>query len=73
MLDLSYMIPGYDRKKYKSNKSILWSIRDANSRRAYVVYHLIKQAERDEDYDTMQKGLQMLVERMLKLTWSLLD
>ena len=58
MLDLSYMIPDMTTRNMKATNP--YSGQSAMlSEEEFALYHLIKHAEETEQYEAMQKGLDM--------------
>ena len=74
MLDLSYIIPSMTNTERTIKTTNPFSGQsEMLTPEEYKLYIMIKQAELDEDYKTMQKGLRKFSEMNAKAYMTLLD
>ena len=74
MLDLSYMIPDMtDTERVHKTTNPYSGQSEMLTAEEYKLYIMIKQAEFDEDYKTMQKGLSKFSRMNVKAYMTLLD
>ena len=74
MLDLSYIIPNMTNTERTIKTTNPFSGQsEMLTPEEYKLYIMIKQAELDEDYKTMQKGLRKFSEMNAKAYMTLLD
>jgi hypothetical protein len=72
MLDLSYMIPDMTERTIETTNPYSGQS-EMLTPEEYKLYIMIKQAELDEDYKTMQKGLSRFSRMNAKAYMTLLD
>ena len=75
MIDLSYMIPDMTKKDNRTIETTnpYSGQSEMLTPEEYKLYIMIKQAELDEDYKTMQKGLSKFSRMNAKAYMTLLD
>ena len=73
MLDLSYMIPDMTTERTIKTTNPFSGQSAMLTPEEYKLYIMIKQAELDEDYKTMQKGLTKFSKMNAKAYMTLLD